>query len=58
MVLFWGLDTVTLGCSTISILGLYGYSMLGSNTFVWPAMASAQLLILPRKFPGIASTDF
>uniref|UniRef100_A0A0B7KGH8 Uncharacterized protein n=3 Tax=Bionectria ochroleuca TaxID=29856 RepID=A0A0B7KGH8_BIOOC len=44
------IHTVTLGCSTISILGLYGCSMLGSNTFVWPAMASAQLLILPLSW--------
>ncbi|CAH0046729.1 unnamed protein product, partial [Clonostachys solani] len=41
------IQIVTLGCSTISILGLYGCSMLGGESFLWLATASAQLLVLP-----------
>ncbi|VUC29419.1 unnamed protein product [Clonostachys rosea] len=41
------IQIVTMACSTISILGLYGCSMLGGKTLLWPVMASAQLLVLP-----------
>ncbi|CAH0034065.1 unnamed protein product [Clonostachys rhizophaga] len=41
------IQIVTLSCSTISIVGLYGYSILDRRAFLWPAMVSAQLLVLP-----------
>ncbi|CAG9988849.1 unnamed protein product [Clonostachys byssicola] len=41
------IQIVVMGCSTIGILGLYEYSIVDRRAFLWPAMASAQLLVLP-----------